>query len=345
VLPDDRGYALAVFGDDPHQVGAKYARQAHPARLWANLARGAEPDAGNAKCPACRSEFLLGKEDIKPIAVNTTEFPSSQKLLNRPIPLMNWYLADAGKRSIAPGCICTNCRTEFDAVDKFLKLVFTPKGPLSGREGQSHTREGWHRIAVGLPTRTEEATLRDDLTKLHIAKQEENEHYFKEEAKYQSGLREELDKLIHKAFTSGYVPILLKDARVFLLDGETLYWESPAKRHMRANLSGDRTWSFEARGVLLITSQRIMFDNTNGQTWQHALEEVERVEIEDTYTNSIVAVYIRGFAVPLGFEIQTTEFTVTTEYSHHTLRGNARDFVLVARSVRARQLGEEAPAG
>ncbi|HEY3329189.1 MAG TPA: protein kinase [Capsulimonadaceae bacterium] len=336
---------LAAFTADPFKVGQTLSRTPLPRHAWANVAAGLAPHAGNAACPSCHSEFEYNKDaqELKPTRLNTKEYAWSQRLLNKPISFRNWFLSEAGKRSLNPGCICTHCRTEFDYQEKLLKLMFTPQGPLSGKEGQVHSREGWHRIAAGLPTRSEETALRDKLTKLHIAKQEQHENYFKVEGEYQTQLKGELDDLIHDAFVAGHVPILLKDPTTFLLENETLYWESPAKRNQRTGLSGDRTWTFESKGVLLLTNQRLMFSH-QGDVWQVALDEVERIEIEDTYTGSTVVLYVAGYTAPLGFEIPTSEFTVTTEFSNHTVRGGARDFVALVIAVRARETGDEPQA-
>ncbi|MDR3710078.1 MAG: serine/threonine-protein kinase [Capsulimonadaceae bacterium] len=344
VIPDKHALAIGWYSEDPHGVAAKAARQALPRLVWANLAAGLSPRTPNATCPGCRSEFEMTPEtqEIKAVKVNAQEYPWSQRILNKPVPFRNWFLVDAGKRSPTPGYLCSNCRTEFDQNEKLLKLVFAGSAALAGREGESHSREGWHRIALGMPTRSEEAALRDELTKLHIKKQEEQEHYFKEEARYQGELREELDQLIHAAFVAGHVPILLKDTSIFLLEGEIVYWESPAKRNQRTSVSGDRTWTFETSGVLFLTNQRMIFAS-KVDTWQHSLDEIEKIVIEDSYQSRIVAVYRKGYSVPVGFDIGASEFTVTTEYSNHTVRGGARDFAVLALAIRARQLGEEPP--
>lgn len=343
-LPEKNAYVLGWYFDDPFGIGAKVARQALPRFMWANLAAGLGPKTPNATCPSCHSEFELTPEtqEIKPVKVNAQDYPWSQRVLNKPVPFRNWYLVDAGKRSPLPGYLCLNCRTEFDYHEKLLKLVWTGGPPLAGREGESHSKEGWHRIAIGMPTRSEETALRDELTKLHILKQEDQEHYFKEEARYQSELRDELDKLIHSAFISGYVPILIKDSSIFLLENEVVYWESPAKRNQKTSVSADRNWTFETSGVLLLTNQRMIF-SCKTDTWQHTLDELDKIVIEDSYAAQMVAIYIKGYSVPIGFDIGNSEFTVTTEYSNHMVRGSARDFAALAQAIRARQLGDEPP--
>lgn len=343
VAPDKAGLKMGWFERDPYGVGQKVARQIMPKHAWVNLSQGLPARSPNAVCPNCRSEFEINKDaqEIKPLAVNAREHAWSQRLLNKPIPFRNWYLADAGKRSPNFGFLCQSCRTEFDVAEKLLKLIWSGPGPLAGREGESHSREGWHRIAAGMPTRTEEQAMRDELTRLHIKKQEQQEHYYKEEAKYQAQLKEELDGLIHDAFIAGFVPVLPKETSIFMLEGETLYWESPAKRHQRTSVSGDRAWTFEISGVLMFTNQRIVFA-AKTETWQHSLDEISRIQIEDEFQGRIVAVYVSGISSAVGFEIGPSEFTVTTEYSNHTLRGNAKDFVALTHAVRRRELGEEA---
>jgi len=181
--------------------------------------------------------------------------------------------------------------------------------------------------------------MRDDLTKLYIKKQEQQENFFAEEAKFQEELKKELDGLIHSAFVEGYVPILLKDTSIFLLEGETLFWESPVKRNQRTSVSGAREWTFEIAGVLLLTNQRLIFASKL-ETWQHSLDEIEKIEVDDEYKGRMVAVYLNRRAVPVGFDVGPSEFTVTTEFSNHTIRANARDFVMVAKAVRAHEVSE-----
>lgn len=343
---EDKNLTLVQSATDPFGVAARYKGQKLSRATWANLAEGFDTDAGNASCPACSATFNIDtlRSEITVLRSDEAAYPWSKKMQGKAFALKAWYLSEAGKRSMVPGWICTHCKTEFDKQENVLKLMWTAAGgPLSGREGQVHTVEGWHRIAVGLPTKSEESKLRDKLTRLHILKQEQNTYYHQEEAKYQATLRDELDTLIRQAFVAGYVPILLKDERIFLLDNETLYWESPAKRHKRISQGGSQAWTLETRGVLALTNQRIIFDNRTA-LWQHAIDDIEQVSIDDVAHGGMVAFTMRDYPAPIGFEIGDAQFTVTTEFSNHTIRANPRDLVLLAMAIKKRESGGEPAA-
>ena len=342
---DDKGLTLVQVKKDPHNVGAAYLGKKLSRGAWVNLAEGLDATAGNAECPSCHADFNIDQErqEITVLGSDETAYPWSKKMHGKAFALKAWYLSEAGKRSMVAGWICAHCKTEFDKAEKNLKLMWTIAGPLAGHAGEMHTPDGWQRIAAGLPTRSEESKLRDRLTRLHILKQEELDHFYQEEANYQAGIKSELDGLIRQAFVAGHVPILLKDTRIFLLDNETLYWESPAKRHQRMSVSGSRAWTLESRGVLALTNQRIIYDNRTN-LWQHVLDDIVQVEIDDTDRGGMVVFTIAGYSSPIAFELTEAQFTVTTEFSNHTIRANPRDLVLLAMAVKERESGGEAAA-
>jgi hypothetical protein len=189
---------------------------------------------------------------------------------------------------------------------------------------------------LGFPSASEEAALREQLNKLNQLKQHQVEKYAASEEEYLSKLRSELNELVHSSFLGGYVPILPTQQIVNLVEGESAYWEGQAQRRQMVSLSGSRTWMAEAKGVILLTNHRLVFSH-GGTVWQESLDIINKIALEDSFEGGlIISISLEGYTSPLGFDIPATEFTVTTAFSNHTIRGNCKDFVVLLKSLSSR---------
>ncbi|HZH98925.1 MAG TPA: serine/threonine-protein kinase [Fimbriimonadaceae bacterium] len=137
---------------------------------WARLARGLAPDAGNAYCETCDSDFWLDERSLTLLHARTDPHGYSDAYLDVPVALEEVPWKAAGKSSGASGLVCGVCRTEFDVEKEALLLQATRNPRLERHKGEPHTLEEWHRIAEGLPLREQEAQFeRDFLAALRTA--------------------------------------------------------------------------------------------------------------------------------------------------------------------------------
>lgn len=316
---DARGdqYALIYFATDPYGVGSQYHGKTLTPQAWAKLAQGLSPTAGNRYCAHCGAEFDYDQNQ-QTLTLLSFKGPSwALRWKGQPIPIRQWYLAAAGKRSLQPGLLCPSCKTEFDVQQSGqFKLIWTAQPRLAPLVNQIYSLNDWHRLAAGLLTNEDEQKLRNEILRLQALKQQEPTQ------KRRAQLETELTKLLKQSFFNGYLGTLKpQNLRITLRAEECLFWEGTAKKWD----SRDGSWWVEAQGTLLVTDERIIFDSDSTRPWERPLTKVLSVHSVRINKSDAVAVDIEGRKNPIAFEVADLRVRVSVNNQSFTLTLTAHD--------------------
>ncbi|MCH8978702.1 MAG: serine/threonine protein kinase [Armatimonadetes bacterium] len=131
---------------------------------WARVAAGLSPDAGNAYCEACESDFFVA-DGYLTLLTDPVSDPygfagnyCGELIAEADLP----YFA-VGKESGRTGMVCTCCGTEFDSDGEGLTLVRSPHARLRRQLRECYSLEDWHRTAQDLPQAGHEGELAEDI--------------------------------------------------------------------------------------------------------------------------------------------------------------------------------------
>lgn len=126
---------------------------------WARVAAGLEPGAGNAVCNACEADFYVENTNLTLLGTEEDPYQFGERHLGRLLGAEEARWLAVGKESPRPGLVCIHCHTELDREGDFLRLVQTSNSPLARYEGEPFTMEDWHRLAQGLPVKSDQANF------------------------------------------------------------------------------------------------------------------------------------------------------------------------------------------
>lgn len=145
-----------VFGQDlRHKAYAPWE--------WARIAARLPLDAGNAGCERCRSDYFVEDGAITLLDANEDPYQCVPAILGKQMSLQQAAMVAGGKPSGEAGLYCTECDTEFDFDGDYLRLSGTMNPVMRETIGSVRTLEDWHRMALGLPSVTEEPDFLNEL--------------------------------------------------------------------------------------------------------------------------------------------------------------------------------------
>ena len=328
---------LVRVGADPHGTGARLRGKTLPHREWSKVALGLPSEAGEWGCPGCRGEF-----DYDPAAKTATlkshhsNDPRAEQWRGKPVPLSTWAFTAAGKRSHHPGLLCPGCRTEFDESPRGLKLVGSGHPALARWTNGEASLPDWHRRARSLPTTLEEKGLREELARLEALRQGEQHHFHLSVQQRRAQLEVELSSACKQARLAGFIPVAHTAPNVRPRGRETVRWETQALKLKQRTQQGMPYWDSDGQGHLVITDERLLFDNGSPSVWWRTLSKVVGVEQQDVFGADapVVVVWIDGVQKPVGFAVAKETFQVSIGSRTTSIIGTAEDVVQLLNALR-----------
>jgi serine/threonine protein kinase len=127
---------------------------------WARIAAGLEPDAGNAVCSHCRSDYFVDGDTITLLKDGGDDrFGFAAAHLGRLLTIESARWLAVGKESGEDGYVCRNCGTELDRDGDKMILARSTHPILRRHVGESKRNLDWHRLAQELPEEGTEKLL------------------------------------------------------------------------------------------------------------------------------------------------------------------------------------------
>ncbi|MBV9864399.1 MAG: protein kinase [Abitibacteriaceae bacterium] len=358
-VPDDDRMTLMDYQLDPFEVGKRYKGTTASWAAWARLSRDLPPIAGTHHCSHCRAEYDYDRVQHTMTLLEAANIPAwAQRWRGMPISLQSWYFAAEGKRSGNPGLICPSCHTEFDQDGNSLKLAATTASALTPSLNQSLSLEDWQRRARGIPTLEEAQQLRNELARLQAQKNEEQVQFRRDEQRRLAQLEEEMFQLYKQAVLGGFTPLRrmspaasahdwkhmpgsfvvlpLNIVHSALRSNEELRWESTANKCSVQTIQGACLWSRDASGVLVVTSERIMFvsqtEKQRNMMWQCENYQISAVDIQAVQGSSVIVLHLVNNTL-IGFEMGIAKWDLVMDGSTHTLTMTPEDLVTLLKSL------------
>jgi len=298
---------------DPHGVKEKLLGKTYYRTVWAKIANGLSAKVGNTHCPACDANFDYDQVDkkLKLIDCDRGPFARAVPLLGQSYDLETWSLFAAGKDSLSPGWLCSNCQAEFDEEGLEMKLVGGPPTHTAS-VGQSRSFGNWHRLARNLPSEEEEADLRSELTwvesekkeevaRLLYAEQERRTAIEKQLRERRAGIEKQLQDLVKQSFIGGFITLGLQSTSIGLKKDERVVWETPACKLKQRTSDGVPFWESEGTGMLVVTDQRVIFRAESGATWTKPVTKLVSAAHEYLRDQGICVLWIGGQQKPVAF--------------------------------------------
>jgi serine/threonine protein kinase len=313
---------------DPHGVKEKLLGKTYYRTIWAKLANGLSATVGNTHCPACCANFDYDQVDrkLKLLDCDRSRFPRAVAHLGQAHDLLLWSLFSAGKYSLSPGWVCSNCRVEFDKDGPGMKLIGGPP-PFDGSVGETKSAENWQRLSRGLPSKKEEAALEAELNSLQAEALLERAHLSKAEEQQRAGIAKQIQDLVKQSFIGGFIPLEVQTKSIGLRKDEHVAWESGACRLKQRSSNGVPYWDSDGTGMLLVTDQRVIFRADTGAMWSKPVAKLLSADHDYIRDQGICVLWIDGQQKPVGFAGVTTSVTVTVgnntfplELTSHDLR-------------------------
>jgi len=333
---DGSRLALDWVEDDPLGQKEKLLGKAFYRTVWAKLANGLDPKEGNAYCPACSATFDLDRVDkkLKLLGCNREKFPAAASVEGKFHSLESWSLFVAGKKSLAPGWLCSGCGAEFDSEDGAMKLVGGPPN-YSKCVGETRSLEDWHRLLRNLPSEQEEDQLKKELTKLQVQKQEELARFDKAEIKRKEALSSQLHNLVKESVIAGLFPVELPTKEFPLKRDEWIVWAGVSLKLKQRRLDGVPYWDLaeDGSGVLVLTSQRLVFLSETGSKWSKHLTGFIGVDHErDKDLGELVVCSLDNQLKPIAFRVPEAPVTYSIGGRDFPFTLTPHDFTEMLRS-------------
>jgi hypothetical protein len=131
---------------------------------WARVAAGLAPDAGNAFCESCQSDFFIADGYVTLLSDPANDpHGFAGNFCGELIPASDLPFLAVGKESGKNGLVCPGCGTEFDFVGSDLDLVRSSHPLLRRHTGEVHSLKDWHRTAQDLPKSGDEGEIQQDM--------------------------------------------------------------------------------------------------------------------------------------------------------------------------------------
>ena len=346
---DGERLTLVHYEADPYGVGARHKGATFTQPVWARFSHDLPPAGGTHHCPHCHGEFDYDTNQHTMTLVDGPTLPDwAKRWKGIPVSLQGWYLAAAGKRSPSPGWLCPACHTEFDSNGTLVKLVATSSDALQPFINEQLSLEDWQRRARGIPTSHDASSLRSEMKRLTRLKGEEQERYGQVEQRRRKGLEEEFQQLYRQAILGGFVelkrmhmastlqdwkripgtfiPLALTHLRTHIRPSEALRWESPAHKGSLLGPAGQMKWNAETQGMLLVTSERILFVSAPDRVWQSALSDVSSAKAYQVKDGgAVVALGFRNSPVLTGFELKDVTWDLISDGHDYPITLTPRD--------------------
>jgi hypothetical protein len=119
--------------------------------------------------------------------------------------------------------------------------------------------------------------------------------------------------LIKQSYIGGFIPLSLQTTAISLKKGENLLWESSAAKMKQQSSGGMLYWNSDESGMLIVTSQRIIFRPEHANLWTRNLSKVVGVEQQPVGSLQVVVIYVDGLQRPVGFYVGDVQATMTFE--------------------------------
>ena len=131
---------------------------------WARVAAGLAPDAGNAFCESCLSDFFIADGYVTLLSDPANDpYGFAGNFCGELVPAGDLPFLAVGKESGKDGLVCPGCRMEFDFVGSDLDLVRSSHPLLRRHTAEVHSLKDWHRIAQDLPKTGDEGEIQEDM--------------------------------------------------------------------------------------------------------------------------------------------------------------------------------------
>jgi len=328
--------SLIRVASDPYGIGKAYLSKTLFRHAWAKIASGLPLTAGNLFCPQCKAELNHQSSDstLNLLQFNETTYAWAKPWQGKPVPISHWYSAISGKRSLHPGLLCPNCKTEFDNAQARFLLHSTNSSALTPHVKQVYSLEDWHRLVAGVPTSIEEKQLRDELSRLEDMRQKEHKQFRESQKQQRAQAETRLTELLRQSFLAGFVPLPTTNVGVALKQGETVHWHSQAEKLKVRSVQGQQYWDTDGIGSLVVTNQRIYFHAPQESLWQKPLGKVATAEIQRVSSKPILVLQIDGLQKPIGFDAAGLQITVPVDGQTRALSLTVQDLVRLLKSLR-----------
>jgi len=320
---DGSRLCLDLIEHDPHDLKEKLIGKTYYRTFWAKLANGLSAKVGNTYCPSCNANFDFDADDktLKLLACDSARFAAAAARIGKSYFLEDWSLFAAGKTSLAPGWLCSNCRAEFDSVaggtsatapishlapgqatpverGEF-RLIGAPRSH-NHLVGEAYTFVDWHRRSRSLPTQGEEQDLKKELAHLREEKKREIYHLGEDVRRKKAVLEQQLQGLAKQSFIGAFVPLALQTDTITIKKEERVVWEGSALKLKQRTRNGNLYWDNDGAGILVVTNQRLIFRDNSGSMWSKPLSKLLGTNHEYVSGDGIVACWFDSQQKPVG---------------------------------------------
>ncbi len=309
----DSRLVLDWVENDPLGLRDKLLGKTYFRTFWTKIANGISTKSGNTHCPSCNATFDYDQVDskLRLLDCDRGRFPRLIALLGQLHHLKTWSLFAAGKNSLLPGWLCSNCRAEFDrdGAGKMKLMGGPPK--YSNSVGETRSLEDWHRWSRNLPSEQEEQELKKELNRLQAEKLQDLARLKKAEQEHRAGIEKQIQELVKQSFIGGFISLGHQTTSIGLKKDERVHWETPACKLKQRSSNGVPYWDSDGVGILVITDQRMIFRADTGAMWSKPFSKLLSANHEYIRESGICVLWIDGQQRPVAFAGVGTTGTVS----------------------------------
>lgn len=322
IEPDGRA-TLRYAPKDPYGVAQKHLNRTYMRTGWAKIAAQLQLNQGSVFCAKCGAEFDWEPKTQQATLLNCSQQLPAYAFRGRSMPLPQWALVAMGKQSGSAGWICPKCNTEFDIQHGLSRLVRTSNVLLQSQIGKSYSPRDWHRLAAGLPTTQQEASLRTQLDNLTQQKDQVIAAAHTNELHRREQLQKQLEGFIKRSIIEQFIPFPGSANAQSLVPSETICWFSGAILMRQRTYQGAAYWEEDKRGFLIVTTSRIYLASASNNTpvpqpimpflWQKSAKKVRTVQLQTINQAQAVVVYLEGQQKPIAWIVPSFDLTLTLQ--------------------------------
>lgn len=254
---------------------------------WTRIAAGLAPNAGNAECDSCGSDYFLEGSKITLLTYDRDPFGVAERLAGRLVDVETMRWLAVGKESPQPGRVCNECQAEFDLEGDRLRLVSCNNSRLLDRSSTAFSVEDWLRIGQDLPTVEEETQFEVDF-----------------------------DEALRNAYVGGQVGPDFPRRRDLIWAGPATLDDAP-----QGAFASDRAENRLRSGTLTLTTTEATFGGVFNR-WKRTLDEIAGVSSEGDW----IRLQFDGDAA-VEFEVGALEMTCRLESGARKVNLTANDLM------------------
>ena len=322
---------------DPHGIGRRMLGQCMPRPAWARLAHDLPKTAGNAYCSQCRAmfDFNQSASTLCLLSCDAETFQWAHEFKGQILSTSAWYLRSEGKNSAHPGLLCRICFTEFDSGANGFRLVRSTSHAIREEVGEVLTLADWQRVAAGVPTKSQEDSLRQKM-ELEVMRELEEEFLQREQEKQRLiSLKTELTHLVKLSILDGFIPMTSGTERLPVEKNEVIRWECTARRLKLRSRDGEVYWEMDVDGTLFVTTQRVVFATPDAKRWQRPLAKMHTARVECLGLHCEGPVLVIGFdglQKPIAFSFPEVRVRVRIDGYYCSAKLTMKDLVEILES-------------